>query len=112
MKRPAGSAIILIMAIFFTALVYCDDYYDGPPLKTIDGKVVSVDTLSSKITINSVNDITFYVLISTVIKQDVFDIRLSDLKAGDYVTVDYRDDESGRHNAEAITKHYSEGEGV
>ena len=42
----------------------------------------------------------------------VYDIRLSDIKAGDYVTIDYRDDGSGKHNAQQITEHYNEGEGV
>ena len=112
MKRLSGSLIVLAISVFFAAAAYCDDYYNGPSLKTIDGRVVSVDTLSSKITVSSVNNITFYVPTKTVIKEDVFDINLSDLKAGDYVTVDYRDDDSGRHNAQTITKHYSEGEGV
>ena len=112
MKRLALSAIIMGIVIFFTALAYCDDYYDSPPLKTIDGRVLSVDTLSSKITISSINNITFYVPANAVLKQDVFDIRLSDIKAGDYVTVDYRDDGSGRRDAQQIIKHYNEGEGV
>lgn len=112
MERLSLKAIVLAVAIFFTAVAYCDDYYEGPPLKTIDGRVSSVDTLSSKITIDAVNMITFYVPTNAVIKQDVFDIRLSDLKAGDYVTVAYRDDSSGRHSAESITKHYNESEGV
>ena len=113
MKRLALRAIILVIAIFFTAAAYCDDYYDGPPLKTIDGKVLAVDTLSSKITIDAVNVITFHVRINAVIKQDVFDIKLSDIKVGDYVTVDYYDDGSGKQrDAQQITKHYNEGEGV
>ena len=112
MKRQIGIVIIMAIALFFSVIAYCDDYYEGPPLKTFEGKIVSVDTLSSKITVSEANNITFYVPTSAVIKQDVFNIKLLDLKAGDYVTVDYRDDESGRHNAEAITKHYSEGEGV
>ena len=112
MKRLALGAVILVIAVFFTVAAYCDDYYEGPPLKTIEGKVSAVDTLSSKITVDAVNNITFYVGTNTVIKQDVFDIKLSDLRAGDYVTVDYRDDDSGKHNAQKITKHYSEGEGV
>ena len=112
MKRLALGTIILVSAISFIAAAYCDDYYEGPPLKTIDGRVSSVDTLSSKITITAVNDVTFYVPISAVIKQDVFDIKLSDLKAGDYVTIDYNNDSSGKRVAQQIVKHYSEGEGV
>ena len=112
MKRLVLMTAMAVIAVSFAAAAYCDDYYEGPPLKTIEGRVVSVDTLASKITVTEVNNITFYVGIDTSIKQDVFDIKLHDLKAGDYVTVEYRDDDSGRHNAVSIVKHYNEGEGV
>ena len=112
MGRLPLRMIMLAIAVFFTAAAYCDDYYDGPPLKTIDGKVSFVDTLTSKITVSSANNVTCVVGTGTVIKQDIYDIKLSDVKTGDYVTVDYREDASGRCDAQQIVKHYNEGEGV
>lgn len=112
MRRTVLAAAFLLFSIFLTNAAYCDDYYDGPPLKTIDGRVSAVDTLSSKITITSVNKVTCVVGAGTVIKQDVYNIKLSDVKAGDYVTVDYSEDGSGRCDAQQIVKHYNEGKGV
>ena len=111
MKRLALGAIILASLTSFTAAAYCDDYYDGPPLNTIDGTVSSVDVMGSKITIKGVNSATFSVPINATIKQDLSDIKLSDIKSGDYVTIGYYDDASGKRQAQTITLEYRKDEG-
>ena len=111
MARMKAGAVLLLFSIFLANAAYCDNYYDGPPLNTIDGTVSSVDVMGSKITIKGVNSATFSVPINATIKQDLSDIKLSDIKSGDYVTIGYYDDASGKRQAQTITLDYRKDEG-
>lgn len=113
MKR----AIILAVAAFCLtsySVAYCweDAFNENPNIKTVEGNVSSVDLQGSRITITSVNTMTFTIPPNARVVQDAYDIKLSDIKAGSYVTIDYLDDPSGKHEAQTITVHYEEGEGI
>ncbi len=93
-------AVIFLIAVMAAApALYCQD---EPQAKTIDGTVVSVDPQNSRIVIKSYENFTFSVPSdATIINEDGFDMRLSDIDTGRYVTVDYYDDKDGNH----IIKH-------
>lgn len=112
MKRALVSAVIALFVVS-GGMAHCwEDYPSGPEITTIDGKVSEVDLQRSRITIQGVNKLTFYVPVSARIVQDIYDMKLSGIKVGDYVTVDYYDDPPGKHQARTITVHYEEGEGI
>jgi len=67
-------------------------------VKTIDGNVVSVDAPNSEIIVKSSETMTFSVPSSAdIIDSDGFSIQLTDVVTGNYVTVSYTNDKSGRH---------------
>ncbi|MCX5666269.1 MAG: hypothetical protein NT036_04405 [Candidatus Omnitrophica bacterium] len=93
-------SIVVALFIVFTSYVLChcqpDSLVDG--IKTIDGTVVSVDSQNSQIVVKSSEIMSFSVPLSAkIINADGFGIQLSDVNAGNYVTVDYSNDKSGNH---------------
>jgi hypothetical protein len=67
-------------------------------MKTVDGNVVSVDSQGSKITVKAAGVMTFSVPSDAkIVNADGFGVQLSDVNAGNYVTVDYCDDKAGNH---------------
>ena len=106
--------ILMASCLAFGATAYCREnaFNEDPKIKTVDGRVSNVDVQRSRITITSVNTMTFSVPIKARVVQDIYDIKLSDVKSGDYVTIDYLDDPPGKLEAQVITVHYEEGEGV
>jgi len=113
MKR----VLILAVTAFYLvsgAAAYCweNAFNEDPRIETVEGRVSNVDVQRSRITIKSVDTMTFLVPLNARVVQDIYDMKLSDVKAGDYVTIDYLDDPSGKHEAKTITVHYEKGEGV
>ncbi|MDD5681190.1 MAG: hypothetical protein PHI59_08130 [Candidatus Omnitrophica bacterium] len=63
---------------------------DDPNLRIFDGNVDSVDVSKSALTVMSGETrIVFPVSLDTKLIKDTYDIKLSDISAGDYVTVEY-----------------------
>jgi len=110
MRRTISGVLFLACLALSASAAYSSDWGADDNFTTIDGTVSSVDTLDSKITINAVNDLTFSVPINATIKQDIYDIKLSDINVGDYVTIEYYSDASGKKQAKTITVEYKAGE--
>lgn len=103
------SSIIFLMALSAICLMaaipaYCQDDSD---MKTIDGRVVSVDPQNSKIVIETFEDMDFTVASGAkMINSDGFDIRLKDISAGNYVMVDYYTNSAGKNIIKGINVEY------
>ncbi len=110
MFRILAVSILMGSSLFFGSSVHCRDDSTAPDLKTIEGAVLNVDTGNSKITISAINNMSFSVSLAAKIMRDISDIKLSDIKAGDYVTIGYYDDASGLHQVQSITVEYSKGD--
>lgn len=91
-------SIAMIAACFVAALpAYCQDD-GGRVMQTVDGRVVSVDALGSKIVIKTIDNMAFSVASDAkIINKDGFSIKLSQVNTGNYIMVDYYDDPSGKH---------------
>jgi hypothetical protein len=88
-------AVLLCLAAFFadTALYGNDGIEPGmmdQSLRVFDGKVVSVDLSAPSLTLEGAIDMVFKISPDTVFRKDVYDIGLSDVKVGDYVSVQCR----------------------
>lgn len=79
------------------------DEPQGPDLMTFGGKVVSIDLSRSTIVVNFVNELTFSVPTNTPVKNDIYDIRFSDIRLGDNVTIEYYKDSSDKLITTKIT---------
>ena len=90
-KIFAASALIILAAIMSSALCYGQNRYDDSDqeLRTFDGRVVNVDTGKSVLTVKGIAEIDFPITSDTSLRSDIYDIKLSDIDAGDYVTVQY-----------------------
>jgi len=96
------------MIFALTVPVYCqgDSLVDN--MKTIDGNVVSVNSQNSQIVVKASEVMTFSVPSSAkIINADGFDMQLSDVNVGSYVTVDYSDDKSGNHILSGMEVEYN-----
>ena len=75
---------------------------------TIDGDVLSVDSQNSRIVVKASEKIIFSVPSGAkIVNTDGFGIQLSDVSAGNYVTVDYHDDRSGLHIMDGMEVEYN-----
>ena len=98
MKRILSIAFALYIISASIVPAHCQDDPLLEGMKTIDGNVVSVDFQNSQIVVKSSQIMTFSVPSDAkIVNADGFDMRLSDVNAGNYVTVDYRNDKSGLH---------------
>ncbi len=98
MKRMIFVCVVLFGVLACVASVHCQSDSLVDDMKTIDGNVVSVDIQNSKIVIKSSEVMTFFVPSDAkIVNTDGFNMQLSDVDAGNYVTVDYRNDGSGLH---------------
>lgn len=118
MSKCRGAALFaafIVMSMVSAVSLHCQDetpIYDqngsAPIVKTIDGRVISVDPQNSKITVKMVENLIFSVRSGTKItNSDGFDIELSSIKAENYVMVEYYDDKSGAHIARSINVEYA-----
>lgn len=83
----------------------CQDDVTG---KTIEGRVISVDAQNSQIIVKTFESIIFSVPSNAkLINSDGFDIQLSDITPGNYVSVDYYDDPTGHHIVTNIEVEYN-----
>jgi Cu/Ag efflux protein CusF len=110
MIKITSILVVIAALVFIGGTAHSQDDDMAPEFKTIDGTVTAVDAAVSKVTVSAVNSVTFIVPLNAKIMRDTFDIRLSDLKAGDYVTVSYYDDADGKLQAQKITVEYGKGD--
>jgi len=81
-----------------------------PQVTSVSGEVVSVDLVKSEVVVKQLKDAitstygntTFAVASETKIAKDDATLKLSDLKAGDKVTVKYTTDVLGKQKVESI----------
>lgn len=103
-----------IMALVFAAVIcvpaidncYAQYEYDMQKegIETVDGTVVSVDLSGSTITIRSAaGDLAFSVPVNAPVVSGIYDIKLSDIETGQYVSVEHYRDSSGKLIARKIT---------
>ncbi|MDO8536396.1 MAG: hypothetical protein Q7S30_05280 [Candidatus Omnitrophota bacterium] len=99
-------ALLIILTSIIPARCQSDSLVDN--IKTIDGNVVSVDNQSSQIAVKSSEVMNFSVPAgSKIVNADGYAIQLSDVSAGNYVTIDYRDDKSGNHVLSGMEVEYN-----
>ena len=84
--------IIFIMLSLSAIMImpsYSDDQCSDEDLRVFEGTVVNVDVGKSMLTVNGTTQIDFPISLDTTLKKDIYDIKLSDINKGDYVTVQY-----------------------
>jgi len=104
-----GAAIFIMAIVLFgmAALAYADQDYREEDLRIFDGKVVALDIQNGTITVKSALEKTFKISKNTQLIDDIYDIELSDLDLGDYVTVEYVEKEGAPIEVLTITKEYN-----
>ncbi len=103
-------SLLMIIGVVMSSPSYCQYDAEEPELKTIGGTVSSISVAKSVIVIQAGNTFTFSVSPQATITRDIYDIKLSDINVGDYVTVEYYDDASGSHIATGISVEYGKGQ--
>lgn len=105
--------IVLLFAAFFVVFaISADCAYSqddtGAAVKTIGGRVISVDPQGFSMTVKTYENTVFSVPLSAkLINKDGFDVELSDINPGNYVTVDYYDTPAGAHIARHVELDYN-----
>ena len=82
-----------------------------PQVTSVSGEIVSVDLVKSEVVVKQLKDVvtgtytntTFSVASETKMTKGDATLKLSDLKAGDKVTVEYAVDVLGKQKVESIT---------
>ena len=115
-KAASVIIVVLIVSAFFSVTPLCcqdentpiwDQDGTAPVVKTIDGRVVSVDPQNLQISVESVERFVFFVPIGAkIINKDGFAIELSTIKPDNYAMVEYYDDKTGKHIARKISVEY------
>jgi len=104
---------VLIISFVVVGVLRAQYQYDNQDSRTFEGTVTAVDIGNSSLTVKGVTDLTFPITGDTKFTKDINDIKLSDIKAGDYVSVDYqRDGSQSRKPAKTmhVTVKYGKGE--
>ena len=108
MKTILSIWVILLIIVASSVTVYCQGDSLVDDIKTIDGNVVSVDNTNSRVVVKSSEVMDFTVPSDAkIVNADGFGIQLSDINAGNYVTVDYHDDKSGLHIMKSMEVEYN-----
>lgn len=104
--------IVSLCGIFFIIFAVsafparCQDG-TGAVIKVVEGNVVSVDPQGSSIVVKTYRNTVFSVPSDAKLTNpDGFEIQLSDIDPGNYVTVEYYDSGSGEHIAKNINVEY------
>jgi hypothetical protein len=98
MKAILSVCVVSLIIFACGVPVHCQDDSLVDDMKTIDGGVISVDSQNSRIVVKASEVMAFSVpLDAKIINADGFNMQLSDVKIGSYVTVDYYNDQSGEH---------------
>jgi hypothetical protein len=108
MKTILSICVVLLIVLASGVPAHCqgDPLVDG--MKTIDGYVVSVDSQNSQIVVKSSEVMTFSMPSGAeIVNADGFGMQLSDVKAGNYVTVGYHNDKSGLHVMDSMEVAYN-----
>lgn len=103
-------SIALISMVIFGADSYCQTDADKER-KVFEGTVSSVDSQTGRMVVKGITVETFVVPVEASIVQELYDIKLSDLKKDDYITVDYFVDKNGKKIATNINLEYKQGSG-
>lgn len=108
MKLVLSVSVALFIILASSLSVHCQGDSLTDNIKTIDGNVVSVDSQNSQIVIKTSEVMTFSVPPgANIVDADGFDLQLSDVSTGNYVTVSYVDDGSGNHIMKGMEVKYS-----
>ncbi len=108
MKTILSVCVTLLIIFSSYTPAHCQDDSLVGGMKTIDGDVVSVDNQNSQIVVKSSEIMSFSVPSSAkIVNADGFGIQLSDVKAGNYVTVDYTNDKTGLHIMSGMEVEYN-----
>ena len=78
------------MSLGAISLCQAQYQYDNENSRTFEGTVTAVDVTNSSLTVSGPTKITFPISNDTKFTKDVNDIKLSDVKVGDYVSIDYQ----------------------
>lgn len=98
MKKMLTIYAVLSAILLSSILGYCQSDSIVDDFKTVDGNIVSIDVQNSQVVVKASEAMTFSVpKDAKIVNADGFGMNLSDVKVGNYVTVDYRDDKSGAH---------------
>lgn len=96
MKTGMAMTVFMALVCFMAMAASCGgEEFSDEDLRVFDGKVANVDTSKSVVTVVGGVQIEFPISPDTKIRQDTpdvnsaYDIKLSDIDAGDYVTVQY-----------------------
>lgn len=92
-----------LLSISIISYCHSEENTEEHQLMTVDGKVAGVNISRSIITIKAINELTFSVPINTPIMSDIYDIKLSDIKPGDDVTVEYYENSPDKLIATKVT---------
>jgi hypothetical protein len=87
------AAVVLVIGAMATVPSVCVAQSTDEDMRVFDGMVTAVDTADSTLTVQGGTSITFPIAADTELRYDIYDnyaIKLSDISAGDYVTVEYR----------------------
>jgi len=96
--------------------VFAQEKAQPAQVTSVSGEIVSVDLVKSEVVVKQLKDVvissytntTFSVAPETKITKDDVDLKLSDLKAGDKVTVKYTTDVLGKQKVESIAVEVNE----
>lgn len=88
-KAIITAAVILIASAMAIGPSNCEDKFAEEDLRVFDGTVTAVDVSGSSLTVKGATEITFPISLDTQLTSDIYDIKLSDVDIGDYVTVQY-----------------------
>ena len=101
MKKLSAVIFIAAFILWGAGLSYCEG--DNRELKTFHGNVTEIDWVGSLLTVEGVDEITFFVPSDVKIKKGAEDTSLSDIELNDSVLIKYYDDPSGTPKAIRIT---------
>ena len=90
--------------------VFAQEKAQTAQVTSVSGEIVSVDLVKSEVVVKQLKDVvtstytntTFSVVSETKITKGDATLKLSDLKAGDKITVEYTTDVSGKQKVESI----------
>ena len=104
MVNISKASVIILVAVMISlsgSMSCCAD--SNPDLKTFRGTVQEIDWVGSLLTVEGVDEVTFYVPPGTKIINGIETISLSSIEQSDVVLIKYYDDQSGRSTAVRIS---------
>lgn len=104
--------LFMVALLLMLAAVPSHSQDDDPSeeMMVFDGKVVSVDIGRSTVTVEGTGTMIFTISAKTKLQKDVYGIKLSDIRPGDYVNVGYYKNDSGDIKCVSLSVDYSSSE--